>query len=89
MNGQNLRSASRREWASENPGLTRDELKVGTLLRIADATEAMARRYNDLLDRNRFLERACESRSSEIEHLERRISSLKGQITKMKKKGSA
>ena len=72
-------------WGTEGEGMDLNQINAGSLLRIADATEAMAREHNRLIQREKYLEGVCRSRSAEIECLKRRNAALKGVITKMKK----
>lgn len=68
----------------ENPAHT--ELQTGALQRIADATELMAKRYQDLIDdRDRYKQNYYSS-LAEKDKLYRRIAALQGVITKLKKK---
>ena len=50
------RAESRKEWYSaENDAPTCNQVNTGSLQRIADAVEVMARRYNDLIaERDKF-----------------------------------
>jgi len=65
-----------------------EELKIGAIQRIADATELMAKNYQQLIDeRDRYkgyYERAREQRDKAY----RRISALQGVITRMKRRKS-
>jgi hypothetical protein len=75
---------SRQEWYREGP-LTDEQLKIGAIQRIADATEAMAKNYVALQDeRDRYKGWFQEERELSG-RLFRRISALRGQITKLKR----
>lgn len=84
---RNYREASRQELrASGTVALDADDIKLGALLRIADACEKMC------IDRER-LERELRRASDyarDLAHLRnaqrRSISALRGQITKLKRK---
>lgn len=68
-----------------NDGMTEDELKVGALLRIADATELMARdrvQMEAALDYNR---RRKEELSAQLATERRRTAALRGVIARMKR----
>lgn len=65
---------------------TVEHLQLGTLQRIADATEKMAMRYTELIDKAARLERANNSLYVQNRQQERSISALKGRITKLKRK---
>jgi hypothetical protein len=88
---KDYRKESRSNWgATVQPtqNLTLEQLNTGAILRIADATEAMAKNHQDLIDeRDRYKQRfetAVEQRDTAY----RRISALQGVITKLKKKAS-
>ena len=80
------RKLSLENWGcDEGVGLTVEQINCGALLRIADATEKMAQRHTELIDRanrlQRDYDRACERNARQ----ERRIAALRGVITKMRK----
>jgi len=66
--------------------LTIEEINCGSLQRIADATEAMAKEYNELLRMKNLYSRWYEDERNKVAARNRTISNLKGQITKLKKK---
>jgi phage shock protein A len=81
----NLRTKSKQEFGHNEP-ITRDELKVGCLQRIADATEAMAKNHVALQnDCDRYKRWFTEENERRLK-LERSNAALRGQITKLKKK---
>jgi hypothetical protein len=64
---KSMRDESRKDYTTaveQGKGLCRDQLKTGALLRIADATELMAKSHQELID-----ERDHYRRLYEIEHL--------------------
>lgn len=80
------RIESHREWA--RPGEltpTTDDLRLGCLQRIADATELMARRYNDLLEDAQREKRRREEAEQRAYRRLCQIRALKGVITKLGK----
>ncbi len=88
MSHQSYRDESRKNWGkgAERGGLNDGEIKLGALLRIADATEAMAQRHTELIaDRDRY-ERYYREERSRRRTCERSAAALKGQITKLKKR---
>lgn len=87
--GENFKTASRREWSytAEKPDM--DELTLGALLRIADASEAMAQEHNRLIAREKFERNRANVLAGDVAYLERRVAALKGVITKMKKEGAS
>lgn len=86
---KSYRQHSKKDWGrdmSENEPLNAEQITVGCLLRIADASEAMAKNHNELI-RDLNWARGDRDRWRQIcEEMERSNRSLKGQITKMKKK---
>ena len=80
------RKISRADWApGDGQQINGDVIQLGALLRIADATESMAKRHDELV---RDKERAESSRKywqALAESRERSLSASKGQITKLKK----
>lgn len=86
MTFKNYRDESRKSYGIETEtGVSIEAINAGSLQRIADATELMARNYQQLqndLDRyKRWYDEECERRKQ----LERRVNSLKGVITKLRK----
>lgn len=87
---QDYREKSRQSWGTSrdrSPSL--EEINTGAILRIADAVEKTASSYDNMrTDRDNWKRRyeetlACTNR------LVRRVSALKGIITKMKKQPAA
>ena len=79
----NQRDASRKNWSS---GDTLEEINAGSLQRIADATETMAQNYTSLQNDRDWYKKAWKEACDQRDNLWRRISALKGVITRMKKK---
>lgn len=83
---QSYRQVSRIDWGTCASKLTLEEIQAGAILRIADATEAMAKNHVQLqaeVDRlNRWYDQA-RKRSAK---LERSNVALRGHITRLKKK---
>ena len=77
-----LRDMSRKNWTGTN---LREEIAVGSLQRIADATEKMAQSYEKIIsDRDtycRLYKNECEC----SERLARSNAALRGVITKLKR----
>lgn len=75
---------SQQEWIPSN-GTTRDAVNAGSLQRIADAVELMAKRHQELmadLDRYKRWYEDCQTR---LRRAERRIAALKGATTRLRK----
>ena len=77
------REHSRNDW---NSGATLQEINSGSLQRIADATELMAKPFLNLLAENERLKRDLEWYREKYAEKDRKISALRGVITKLKKK---
>jgi len=79
-----MREAARKEWNTA-PMPTIENINLGSLQRIADSLELIARNYGDLItERDRYKKWYQEERGR-VARLGRRLSALKGVITKMKK----
>jgi len=83
---QTLRQKSKTEWTTENHSYNVDDVKLGALQRIADATEAMAKNYNDLLRDVKLYKDMYQNQTKRRQQLERSNAALRGQITKLRKK---
>lgn len=87
MTFKNYRQQSRDvQWGTEGTANSFEQINCGSLLRIADATEKMAMRYTELIDKAERLERSNNYLHTANRQQERSISALKGQITKLKKR---
>lgn len=84
-----LRDESRVNYRVRGERASTDELRTGALQRIADATEAMAKRHTELIrERDSFMSlyyAACERETK----LSRSNAALRGQITRLRKKLAA
>ncbi|MFH1739000.1 MAG: hypothetical protein ABIH23_08325 [bacterium] len=81
---------SKRDWGQQvldEEALPDEQIKIGAILRIADALEKMSEPYLQLLRRLEIKQKSGETQYEEIKYLDRRIAALKGVITKLKKKG--
>ncbi len=81
-----MRQVLKKEWnpASFNTA-TRDEISCGSLQRIADACELMARRYQDLIDDRDRYKRARDEWEGIARRHHRRVIALRGVVTRLKK----
>jgi hypothetical protein len=88
--GKNCRELSKENWEGQG---NNEDINLGSFQRIADATEAMAKNYNELIkqrddlkaDYKRHLQRIIEQESS-IYHLRGWITRFKKEITQLKNK---
>jgi len=88
MATKNYRDESKKNWAKNynaDEAPSHGDLQLGAILRIADATEAIAKNYNQLLSENEYLKKRKKYLEEQNEKLHRSISAYKGQITKLKK----
>lgn len=81
------RELSKQNWelGDDHLGQNIKDLELGCLLRIADATEVMAKNYNKLLDDTAHYKGRLESEQEITKRLMRRIAGLKGHINRLKK----
>jgi hypothetical protein len=82
------RDGSRTNWGTteDSAALSLEQINCGALLRIADATELMARRHAELIEeRDRYKRYHDQERERKLE-LARSNIALRGQITKLRKK---
>lgn len=87
MSHRGYREASKLDWGvDQSVTLDREQVHLGAMLRIADATEKMSARYVGLLDEVERLRRCDREQRDAINRLQRSISALKGVVTKMKGK---
>lgn len=79
---KDLKSLSRETFNSDKN--TYEAIQAGCLQRIADATEVMARRFNDLIAENESLKRTNEYLRGSLNAAQNEVRGKKGQITKLK-----
>lgn len=80
------RAESRYDWyAYQVSELSDDQLKVGAILRIADAVEKMAIRHTQLIDDNTRYKADIQDWVLINRRKDRQIASLRGQVTKLKR----
>lgn len=84
----NYKEASRLSWSnlhdSNYPGS--DLINMGSLQRIADATEMMTKNYIDLQRNYDYMKSDRDNLRERYREMERKLSALKGVITKLKAK---
>lgn len=86
---KSFKDQSRIDWHNKDRQLyaTEEDIKTGALQRIADATEVMAKNYIKMQSDLDLYKRLYKEVSESNSRMARRIYSLKGVITKLKKKG--
>lgn len=85
MTFKSYRQESRVDWGRSDANPTMDEIKTGAIFRIADACELMAKNHAQLIDERDRYKRWYDQKCEQNYRLERRINSLRGVITRMKK----
>ena len=87
---KNYREESRAEWGQnmeEGESLSREQLKLGCLLRIADSLEKIAQRYQSLIDERDNYKRWYLEEKKQRQRVEFRRRALKGVVTKLNRAG--
>lgn len=80
-----LKDYSRTEWGvAVGHDITNEQIQIGCLQRIADATELMAKRHQELMDERDKFKRWWKEEQTRRENRDGSIRSLRGQITKLK-----
>jgi hypothetical protein len=86
MANKSWKDQSRINWEPAGTRqITTEEIQVGALQRIADATEVMAKNHQNLIDERDRYKRRYEYEQKENQRMARRIAALQGVITKLKK----
>jgi hypothetical protein len=87
MSFKEYTAESRREWGREtNHELSHEDVRLGAILRIADAVEKIAKSYDEMrIDRDWWKGRAG-SAEEEIRNLKSVIRGLRGALTKARNK---
>ena len=79
---------SRSNWGTSKEGkLTYEQITLGALLRIADATEKMALNHDRLVSDLEHYKKRTRGLCGQMERLNRSNSALRGHITRLKKAG--
>ena len=80
-----FKAESRSEWFRDTDNvLSDDDIKLGAILRIADAVEVMAKRYNDLIsDRDHWKNKSSRNQK-ELDTERRRSAALRGLLKRLK-----
>lgn len=88
--GKNYKDASRANWArTDNRNPTTEQLQLGCLQRIADATEAMAKNYVQLEKDVEFWKREYYHEKNRKDAWQRSATSYKAHFTRLKNKMEA
>lgn len=87
-----FKDQSKKNWGFNNDGImpkreiTNEEIQIGCMQRVADASEKMASNYTNMQDNLAWYKNRYEERGDAIRFMEKRIAALKGAITKLKNK---
>jgi hypothetical protein len=77
---------SRKHWVAQGATPSTEQLGLGCLQRIADATELMAKRYEDLIAQRDMAFSQRDYWREQHDSMARRLNSMRGVITKLKAK---
>jgi len=89
MAHRGYRDSSRDDWGRDSSEtIDREQIKLGAILRIADATEAMAREHTALIRDLDYYKKLSADQLNEIERLRHSRAAYKAHLTRMKKKFS-
>ena len=80
-----FRKESRKDWHTTAVTLSNDQLKLGSLQRIADAVELMARSHATLISERDLYKRWHEEERAKTHRLRRVNAGLRGHIKRMKR----
>lgn len=86
---KSYRKESRTDWGTTDDKVTLEQINTGAILRIADATEAMAKNHVQLQTERDRLQRWYEQERERAAKLERSNAALRGQITRLKNRINA
>lgn len=91
MTFKHYRAESRRDYGvevAESVGMTGEGLRLGAILRIADALEKIAQPYARMLGENERMRREIDDGSAQREHLRRRLNAQKAATTRAAKRAT-
>jgi hypothetical protein len=86
---ENFRAESRKDWHRLNGAASTEELQLGCLQRIADATEMMAKNHDQLVRDRDMYRRWYEQEKAAAKRLVGSVNALRGVITKMRRARAA
>lgn len=87
MAWKDYRQESRKNWGTETDGsLSHDQIKLGALLRIADALELVSKNHRNLIDERDRFEKYYREEQNDNQTQRRRVAGLKGYIRRLKRK---
>lgn len=85
---ENFRKESRKDWHASGTGVvpSSEQLQLGCLQRIADATELMAKNHDGLVNERDQARKSRDYWMAEYDSVKRSNSALRGQITRLQAK---
>lgn len=87
MAHQNYAEESKKNYGrDESAAFSHDDLQLGCLQRIAKATETISQSYNKLIEERDLYKKLYGDERACTERLLRRISAMKGVITRLQRK---
>ncbi len=89
MAHKSYRDESKKDWVkvqTDNATLSNEELQFGAILRIADATEAMAKNYVQMQSSLDYYKKEYQKQQAEINRLLKSNSAYKGHFRRLKSK---
>jgi hypothetical protein len=85
-----FRDASRQAWTpATGYDITDNQIQIGCLQRIADATELMAKRHQELISEKERAESSAKYWREASDRRDRQLIAARGQITKLKNRLAA
>ena len=82
---KSYKEMSRIDWGRAVEAPNTDQIKLGCIMRIADATELMAKSNADLVWQRDHFKRRAHNAEASLSTMTRSRNALKGVITRMKK----
>jgi len=86
MAHNSFKKRSKEDWGCQNESLTMKQIKLGAILRIADATELMAKRHVELIYDRDYWEKRAKRAEAERDRACRVASALRGHLKRAKAK---
>lgn len=86
---KSYREESRANWGRNveaGAQISNEDVRSGCLLRIADATEAMAKNHLQLINSLDYYKRVYSERGIELQHAKNQLRAARGQLTRLKNK---
>lgn len=88
MSERSLKEQSRKDWvlSHSQDKADNEQIQIGCLLRIADASEAMAKNHNELISQRDMYQRWHQDAFARLQRSERRLAATKGVVTKQRRR---